>query len=44
MGEKKAFFGVSKSEVNRFRDEVKKDYGMNKFGSKPKSTRKRKRR
>jgi hypothetical protein len=41
----KAFFGATKSEMNRFKNEVNKDYGLGKIKPKPKSkSRKRKKR
>jgi len=39
----KAFFGATKSEVNRFKNEVMKDYGLSKAKPKRKSSRRKKR-
>ena len=39
----KAFFGASKSEVSRMKNEVLKDYGLGKVKPKSKSRRRKKR-
>lgn len=39
----KAFFGASRSEINRFKNEVRKDYGLGKATPRKKSRKRKKR-